>query len=88
MSENWTPGPWRVSGSEVVIPDGPFRTHAYCGSKANAALVAVAPDLYAALEQMMRAFSPHPREDTEGWREEHEAYEGAIAALAKARGEA
>lgn len=36
-----------------------------------------------ALDGMMRVFSPFPREDTEGYREEYEAYEIARAALTR-----
>jgi hypothetical protein len=43
--------------------------------------------MLAALERMRSVFSPFPREDTEGWREEHEACEWADMALAQARGE-
>lgn len=53
---------------------------------ADARLIAAAPDLLEALEAMTRVFVPFPREDTEGWREEHEAYEEARAAIALATG--
>ena len=45
MNEKWTPGPWRVSGVEVIIPDGPFNSCAYAGTKPNANLISAAPDL-------------------------------------------
>jgi len=35
-----------------------------------------------ALAGMLAVFSPYPREDTEGWREEHEACKAADFALA------
>jgi septal ring factor EnvC (AmiA/AmiB activator) len=35
-----------------------------------------------ALQNMRRQFSPYPSEDTERWREEHEACQSADAALA------
>ena len=38
--------------------------------------------LLGALRDMRRQFSPYPSEDTERWREEHEACERADAALA------
>lgn len=34
-----------------------------------------------ALDVMLRVFKPHPREDTEGWREEHDACSAGYAAL-------
>lgn len=54
--------------------------------EANARLIAASPTLLEALEGMLRAFSPHPREDTEGWREEHGAWEAARAAITLATG--
>jgi hypothetical protein len=38
--------------------------------------------LVEALKDMRRQFSPYPSEDTERWREEHEACQSADAALA------
>jgi len=43
---------------------------------------AVVEALERALRDMRSRFSPFPREDTEGWREEHEACEAADTALA------
>lgn len=55
--------------------------------RANAHQMAASGALYDALVAMTRVFMPHPREDTEGWREEHEAFEEAMRALRQARGE-
>jgi len=43
--------------------------------------------LIQALERMLSTFSPYPCSDTERWREEHEACEQAMFALAVAREE-
>jgi hypothetical protein len=95
----FTEGPWRIepqgegarghwlhddSGEYVALV---CRRDDRAEEDANANLIVTAGDLFRALEAMTRAFSPHPREDTEGWREEHEAFEDARAALAKAKGE-
>ena len=95
-----TKGPWEMdAGLNIHGPDN--RLVANCGgrsqnfdtekceaeNKANAHLIAAAPELLEALEMMVRQFGPHPREDTEGWREEYEACDSARAAIAKAKGE-
>jgi hypothetical protein len=93
----FTPGPWVVKQSEWGIsvqceksPSGlPFAVTPVCeieqepdtGGLEDAALIAAAPDMYAALENALKVaeFEGHPFRP---WQEE------ARAALAKARGEA
>lgn len=91
MSENWTPGPWIVddrsskpriltgASPNYLIAAGPI-----CGgsaarrtAEANGRLIAAAPELYAALEEVVRISD-----------RKHDAWDEAKAALAKARGEA
>lgn len=72
-THQWSP----ASGAETSAPE----------ALANAHQMAASGALYDALVAMTRVFMPHPREDTEGWREEHEAFEEALRALAQARGE-
>jgi hypothetical protein len=55
----------------------------YDHARAQEAMIARLRD---ALEAMRRQFSPFPSEDTERWREEHEACEQADAILAKLKG--
>lgn len=97
MTSKHTPGPWWIGIEtdkgevEVVSDDRPYICMVLPGAidgltLANARLISAAPDLLAALERMAGAFVPHPRDDTEGWREEHEACELARAAIAKATG--
>jgi hypothetical protein len=91
-----TPGPWRAGShpmneAEVFADELDGERIAECygagdADQANALLIAAAPELLEALERMAGAFVPHPRDDTEGWREEHEACELARAAIAKATG--
>jgi hypothetical protein len=45
------------------------------------ALLREVAQLREALKRMTEAFYPHPRAYTEGWREEQEAYDGALIAL-------
>ena len=61
-----TPGPWRVvdswndymvegqNGEEIIWQDGPHNTPTI--NKANARLIAAAPDLLEALESMLQSF--------------------------------
>ena len=72
----WTPGPWRVDADgDVIAPDGPVAGPFYPDNfdtwptweqrKADAHLIAAAPDLYAALEairdnEVVRAICPSP----------------------------
>lgn len=96
MSGGWTPGPWWVEGEVVCAPDGDnfpwyVAIAERCGypndqSRANAHLIAAAPELYEALE----ALSEHFTQVVKAFRvdsEEHETLVAARAALAKARGE-
>jgi len=89
----YTPGPWEQVGNLIrteFAGEGGWLVaaceHSLPQHEANARLIAAAPDLLEALERMAGAFVPHPRDDTEGWREEHEACELARAAIAKATG--
>ena len=92
MNEKWTPGPWRVSGVEVIIPDGPFNSCAYAGTKPNANLISAAPDLVDSIDpDTLDAIA-----DEIGEEFKHTARAASLrgiakrqrAALAKARGEA
>ncbi len=54
----------------------------FCDLHASAPLLATEnAALRSALQRLVENFSEFPGEDTERWREEHEAYENAVAAL-------
>lgn len=85
----WTPGPWRhaakassVVGLPVIGPMGAAiaNVHARDEMMANAALIAAAPELAAALERLLGDFDEHPNDFTADWHT-------ARAALASAKGE-
>ena len=97
MTEH-TPGPWIVDGDASVRVAGGHVVYAVAGNgcliatldsanssrqTANARLIAAAPDLLEALEHMSqcRPCGEDPWEDCEGGRK-------ALAAIAKARGQA
>jgi hypothetical protein len=65
----WTPGPWRWVGSDS--PD--------------AHLIAAAPDLYEALEEVLEEFEPLANFGP--WKHQQDKCQKARSALAKARGE-
>ena len=86
-TEQWTPGPWEIndtneSGDQYI---GPVDTMRYIAlamqnllepaeeTKANAHLIAAAPDLYTALKNLVARY-------------DEAEINAAIAALAKARG--
>jgi hypothetical protein len=91
MSTKHTPGPWHVEvyneGRNMDIQDAQGRGVL---TKENARLIAAAPDLLAALEDMVEALALDRLED--GGQFICEAYgehfTAARAAIAKARGEA
>ena len=83
-----TPGPWLVEPSPDrthfdVRSDGVHLPLYGVGGKANAALIAAAPDLLAALEGMVGAYGGDRRMSAEGC---IDAYEKAQATIAKAGG--
>jgi hypothetical protein len=55
-----TPGPWTIdgahSGSEIIAEHGDIVAFVYEDNAANAALIAAAPDMYAALCSMRAAY--------------------------------
>ncbi len=79
-----TPGPWRVgdAGRTIFQPVG-IKAVAYCDKtenfRANARLIAAAPDLLEALERILGA--------ARGTMDEVRARHEARAAIAKAKGE-
>jgi len=88
----FTPGPWTVHPSEstvVEIPGGHPSTvfAAYCGTEANARLIAAAPDLLAALEDVMAWLDNWdiPFADDDEWLETSRPK--ITAAITKARGQ-
>jgi len=107
MSEiKFTPGPWLFSsyksGTSVIVIDGKefdVATVSYPNRDANAHLIAAAPELYEALEAVLKLDkeegapipSSHTRSGSSGsvgWMiKAREVYTHAHAALAKARGE-
>ena len=90
----WTPGPWRVLNDEaikVASSDGSLATvtHIHLRGRrdtseveANANLIAAAPDLYAALADLL------DREGDDTLDSVKAKWAAARAALAKARGQA
>lgn len=92
MNEKHTPGPWHVEtdneGRNVDIQDAKGRGVL---TKANARLIAAAPDLLAALERaevMLRKSAERGIYDGEGVNLELESADEARAAIARAKGEA
>lgn len=96
MTENdttFTPGPWKVNDRYPFWVDGPdggrivdLEPYGYPmidAARANAHLIAAAPDLYAACQAMIRAY-----QDTteDGYKARVVAIDTISAALAKARG--
>ena len=81
-----TQGPWTVSqpsGSYIEAPTGGIAALTYGASKADALLIAAAPDLLAALELMESLFADHAQYDEEGF--ETAAILAAQSAIAKAK---
>lgn len=83
MTSQHTPGPWRIgdAGFTVFGPPKPSalpETIAPVKNRANARLIAAAPDLLAALEALAALPNKHRPE---------EMWEAARAAIAKARGQ-
>lgn len=86
----FTPGPWVANG--LTIEDKAVRTAVVASLyderdgvyewRANAALIAAAPELYAALYHLAGLFASLHEKHAE-WGD----YQAALAALAKARGE-
>jgi len=69
--------PWLIGKDNQIILKGEID----CANKANAHLIAAAPDLYEAIKELLYAL-----QDDDNWRTSG-VYEDAEAALAKARGE-
>jgi hypothetical protein len=91
-----TPGPWATldraddsrthisNGAHIVCTLGTTRTDGSPNHSPNALLIAAAPDLLSALEEMMAVFQDHEQYDEES----AEVIQSARAALRKAKGEA
>lgn len=92
-----TPGPWKIvdawndhmvegqNGEEIIWQDGPHDTPTI--NKANACLIAAAPDLLEALYAMLSYTAD--LNANQGFDEyDHAAVKNARAAIAKAKGEA
>lgn len=83
------PGPWTAQGLAIVASDRSFvgRVYPWCAdpqdaecAKANASLIAAAPELLEALEDLMEAVKDHYEAGGYEWKH-------ALAAIAKAKGE-
>ena len=87
--EKFTPGPWIVNPHGGGMIFGPemedVATACMPRRAANAALIAAAPDIYAALELMVDRFSDYLRDNGDYGMVESGTIE-ARAALAKAEG--
>jgi hypothetical protein len=87
-----TPGPWRYSKAhkDVISMCGGIKKDVICdiGNEENAHLIAAAPDLLAALEDMLAGWKyireSHGDIYGVGW---DRAQDNAAAAIARARGE-
>lgn len=86
---SFTPGPWLIQGTQKKTEIGGFSVvgphlescTAYVASQADAALIAAAPDLLAALEAMKDALA-----ECENWTLDQQiAYGKAHSAIVKAR---
>lgn len=85
----FTKGPWRLFGYEVKVKvnfgDGWFqicRLNVFNQAKANAALIAAAPDIYATLESVLSEFDYENSTESD-----YEVAKRIKSVLAKARGE-
>lgn len=96
MKEEFTPGPWTActdDGWEGIVHSPEGRTVATCPwderAKADAQLIAQAPALLEALEEMLDAYAPFAQRtvDQEGESALHSAVRNARAAIAKATGD-
>jgi len=88
MKTKHTPGPWRYNGkTDVYNANGATICELYKGyqsipeCRANAHLIAAAPDLLEAMEGLL-AWEPRQKDHAERL-----AWEDALAAIAKAKGE-
>lgn len=88
-----TPGPWYVvvgKSRMVCAPQTTNKPIAVCNfdngqaEKANASLIAAAPDLLEALEKMVGEYPYNP--PCKNWEDKAEAHTTARAAIAKAKG--
>jgi hypothetical protein len=92
---HWTPGPWLVIHPEGIVESevtkdfvklaSPWADGAWTGNPemlANARLIAAAPELAEALEELLKDIQQY-----EAWKRPVHAVEIARAALAKAKGE-
>jgi hypothetical protein len=84
---DWTPGPWHEEPAEhrqvIVGSNGESvaLTSGVSCTRANAALIAAAPELYEALHMIVWQWMNHPRQSFDG------VIRVALPVLAKARGE-
>jgi hypothetical protein len=85
MSTQHTPGPWKTNGDPYVSTADGRRSIAFCDShqqahedRANARLIAAAPDL---LDALLRVLRDVASDGLDGWEDQ------ARAAIAKATGE-
>lgn len=84
---DYTPGPWQAFGYEVVSADNeriastntPRRPHPE--ERANARLIAAAPDLYEACRALVAGFTPETEQD-----EDDPDIAQGLRAIAKAEG--
>ena len=84
MNTQHTPGPWRHDATWSLIKHGKAEIAAiHSGNGANAALIAAAPDLLAALDGLLAVSPKHPSVDEEGL-QMADACAKARAAIAKA----
>ena len=80
-----TPAPWKHDPTWGIIKHGKSEICAlHSGNLANANLIASAPDLLSALEEMMSVFQDHEQYDEES----AEVIQSSRAAIRKAKGEA
>lgn len=104
MEAKHTPGPWRVEADKVEVgAEVGFRPFGACGccdspwmnaddpavAKADARLIAAAPDLLEALQAVLRSFPTDGDMRAAGWEQTEidlacRDYEAARAAIAKA----
>jgi len=81
-----TPGPWNVLGQLICDPHGVAIAHVY--SPSDAALIAAAPDVLAALKDALRSARHDFDAGEKGEAEFRSAYSEQFAAIAKAEGKA
>jgi hypothetical protein len=86
MVSDYTPGPWSLEDSDHIHGPGGYHVTSLIARGADARLIAAAPDLLEALEQLINATDTYDRPIAWAWGD-GEPLTQAREAIAKATGE-